>query len=77
MTTRQAVQHAGEISLGVETVQLCSLCRTPDYAELTVSNPRGPLINMHFVRHSSAHGLLANRAIGNGQSRQEIQRMPI
>src|SRR5215831_2423344 len=25
MTTRQAVQHAGEISLGVETVQLCSL----------------------------------------------------
>src|SRR5689334_17441719 len=25
MTTRQVVQHAGEISLGVETVQLCSL----------------------------------------------------
>ena len=25
MTTRQSVQHAGEISLGVETVELCSL----------------------------------------------------
>src|SRR5215475_3733478 len=25
MTTRQAVQHAGEISLGVETIELCSL----------------------------------------------------
>jgi hypothetical protein len=35
MTTRQAVQHAGEISLGVETVELCSLCRPPNYAEWT------------------------------------------
>jgi hypothetical protein len=31
--TRQAVQHAGETSLGVKIVGFYGLCRPPNYAE--------------------------------------------
>jgi hypothetical protein len=33
MAAGEAVDDVGEVGFGIEAVQLCALCRTPNYAE--------------------------------------------
>ncbi len=65
-TVDETGQQIREVGLRIDLMQLAGLCRMPDYAEVTLSNPQVPLISVRFARHSLTPRLLADTAAESG-----------